>query len=148
MIWSNVNVSWNKVYLFWLRSYESRRMQLVDSRNGYIYAVPNTLYLVSIKQWTFLTRTCLHWYFLTTIERPTWLLPKSEAFNAYPNWQTELCCVLSDIKEGCIIFKDGTFKIFIATLMWKLVFSRKKTAIEEVLKAFTFLCTIRMYYVW
>lgn len=90
-----------------------------------IYAVPNTLYLVSIKQWTFLTRTCLHWYFLTTIERPTWLLPKSEAFNAYPNWQTELCCVLSDIKEGCIIIKDGTFKNFIATLMWKLVFSKK-----------------------
>lgn len=101
-----------------------------------IYAVPNTLYLVSIKQWTFLTRTCLHWYFLTTIERPTWLLPKSEAFNAYPNWQTELCCVSSDIKEGCIIFKDGTFKNFIATLMWKLVFSKKKNNNWRSFKSF------------
>lgn len=59
-----------------------------------------------------------------------------------------MCCVLSDIKEGCIIFKDGIFKIFIVILMWKLVFLRKKIVIEEVLKVFIFLCIIRMYYVW
>lgn len=59
-----------------------------------------------------------------------------------------MCCVLSDIKEGCIIFKDGIFKNFIVILMWKLVFLKKKIIIEEVLKVFIFLCIIRMYYVW
>lgn len=59
-----------------------------------------------------------------------------------------MCCVLSDIKEGCIIFKDGIFKNFIVILMWKLVFLKKKLIIEEVLKFFIFLCIIRMYYVW
>lgn len=47
-----------------------------------------------------------------------------------------MCCVLSDIKEGCIIFKDGIFKNFIVILMWKLVFLKKKNNNWRSFKSF------------